>query len=91
MLTSNHILLVSHCYHVCSCKPACLCSFWYFHTMCSSNLAFPQSQNNSIAFSVSEKALCNWPIKHQCPIHLGEAVLNCKATKQLFLSYGATT
>ena len=88
MLTSNHILLVSHCYYVCSCKPAYICSFWYFHTMCSSNSVFPQSQNNSIAFSVSEKALCNCTIVH---VHLGEAVLNCRATKQLFLSYGATT
>ena len=59
-----------------------------FHTMCSSKLAFPQSQSNSIAFSVSEKALCNCTSVH---MHLGEAVLNCKAIKQLFPSYGATT
>ena len=28
---------------------------------------------------------------YKAPVSLGEAVLNCKAPEQLFLSYGATT
>ena len=40
--------------------------------MCSSNLAFPQSQNNSIAFSVSEKAFLQLDFKAPVSIYMQE-------------------
>ena len=73
MLTSNHMFcyIASPCYHVHSCKQA------YVHTYTVSGIfipcaiaiyvAFPQSPNNSIAFSVSDKALGKWLLKHKCP------------------------